>query len=298
MVSLNQDDGRLAETYDAISDSQFRNGQRLVRRLGIRSGQTVLDLGCGTGRLTLHVARHLGPKGRLFGLDPLRTRIRVAKQHNRFPNVFFKTDTSEKLGFLPSNSVDVVYLNAVFHWIVNKEATLAEIHRVLKPGGKLGLTTAAKELAAVSTLRSIVDSVLRRAPYRADPQESLTNRFGVTSTELIQWLIQFDLNILHLEIREVHREFRDPDHVVAHSESSSFGNYLSHVAERLRDKAKADIKAELAKLQNRKGIVLTGHTIFAVARKPLEKDPGSKVRASRDSGPVDPARPRGRKAKG
>jgi len=270
MVSLNQDNGKLAETYDTVSNSQFRNGQRLVRQLGIKSGQTVLDIGCGTGRLTLHVAQCLGTKGRLYGIDPLRTRIRVAKQHNRFPNVLFKTETSENIGFLPSNSIDVVYLNAVFHWIVNKEGTLAEIHRVLKPGGKLGLTTAAKELNEVGTLRSVVDGVLRRAPYRVNPQDSLTNRFGVTTTELIQWLIKFDFNVQRLEVKEVQREFRDPDHVVEHSESSSFGNYLSHVPETLRKPAKADIKAELAKLQTGKGITLTGHTIFAIAQKPLD----------------------------
>src|SRR5262245_38544901 len=76
---LDRDNAALAEDYERISaEWQFRSGTRLVERLAIRPGERVLDLGCGTGLLTRHIADLAGRSGYVLGLDPLPLRIALA----------------------------------------------------------------------------------------------------------------------------------------------------------------------------------------------------------------------------
>jgi arsenite methyltransferase len=71
VVHYNLDSRELAEKYDELSESQFENGKRLLDRLGINTGQSVLDIGAGTGRLGFYVLEQIGPRGRFLGIDPL-----------------------------------------------------------------------------------------------------------------------------------------------------------------------------------------------------------------------------------
>jgi ubiquinone/menaquinone biosynthesis C-methylase UbiE len=272
MTNLKLDTLTLAERYEKISDNQFKNGQILIEKLGVKAGDNLLDIGCGTGRLGRFIADKIGPSGSLVGIDPLEERIKIARQQNRYPNIVFKTGTSDDLTFLEDNSTDIVYLSAVFHWIVNKEATLAEIQRVLKPEGKLGITTGAKELRSSSKLQAITESVLKREPYSkfVNLEESVHNKYGVTTTELIQLLVKSRFKVVDIQIKTTQRNYQKARQIIEFSEASSFGNYLSHVPESLREKAKTDIEAEFKKYQTEKGIDFEGYTIFAIAQKPKE----------------------------
>lgn len=71
-MTFEHDSPKLAQTYDRISDLQLESGKRLVERLGLDEGARVLDLGCGTGRLTHWIAERVGT---VIGIDPLAERI-------------------------------------------------------------------------------------------------------------------------------------------------------------------------------------------------------------------------------
>lgn len=267
MIDLKTDSQDMAETYDEISDQQFNNGRFLIEKLGVKSRDTVLDIGCGTGRLGLYVAGIIGKSGKLTGIDPLATRIDIANENNRNPNTVFRTGTSDDLHFLADNSVDVVYLNAVFHWIVDKDATLVEIYRILKQGGRIGITTAAKELP--NSFRLITNSVLQRKPYNrsVNLEEDPMTKHGVTSTELIQLLSKFGFKIVDFQVKQIQKNYSTPKDVIDFLESSSFGNHLNHVPPQLQEKARSEIETELKKYQTNDGIEFAGHTIFTVAQK-------------------------------
>jgi len=100
--------------------------------LGLREGVQALDLGAGTGKFTRLLAR---TGARLSAVEPVAAMR--AELTSRLEGVTALAGTAESLP-LPDASVDVVVCAQAFHWFANAQA-LAEMHRVLRPGGRLGL---------------------------------------------------------------------------------------------------------------------------------------------------------------
>ncbi len=108
----------------------------------LRSGETVLDLGSGGGIDVLLSARRVGPTGRAIGVDMTDEMLDLARRNAaeaHIDNVEFVKGTIESLP-LPDASVDVVISNCVINLAADKRATLAEIARVLRPGGRVGVS--------------------------------------------------------------------------------------------------------------------------------------------------------------
>jgi ubiquinone/menaquinone biosynthesis C-methylase UbiE len=76
--SLQLDSATLVEEYDRLGIRQFHHGLQLLDVLGLREGERVLDVGCGTGRLTESAAQRVGARGEVLGLDPLPLRVQRA----------------------------------------------------------------------------------------------------------------------------------------------------------------------------------------------------------------------------
>src|SRR5262245_32614627 len=144
-VSLTLDTQELAHHYEQVSAAhQFKAGQMLIAELAVAPGEKVLDVGSGTGLLAEYVAGLVGPTGSVVGIDPLPLRIALAQQKER-ANLSFTVGTAYDLHEFPEAGFDVVYLNAVLHWLPDKSGPLREISRVLKQGGRLGISTGSKD---------------------------------------------------------------------------------------------------------------------------------------------------------
>ena len=109
-------------------------------------GKTVLDLGCGTGRDCYLLSKLVGPTGRVIGVDMTPEQLEVAVRHRDwhaerfgYANVEFLHGHIENLAAvgIADNSIDVVVSNCVINLSPEKPRVLAEIFRVLKPGGEL-----------------------------------------------------------------------------------------------------------------------------------------------------------------
>ncbi|EGX60887.1 type 11 methyltransferase [Streptomyces zinciresistens K42] len=108
----------------------------------LREGEYVLDLGSGGGIDVLLSARRVGPTGKAYGLDMTDEMLALAlanAQKAGAANVEFLKGTIEAIP-LPANTIDVVISNCVINLSVDKPAVFAETFRVLKPGGRIGVT--------------------------------------------------------------------------------------------------------------------------------------------------------------
>jgi trans-aconitate 2-methyltransferase len=126
-----------AATYDAIADPMTRWGSSVLERLPLVGDETVLDAGCGSGRVTELLAGRL-PRGRVVALDASTSMIRLARRHLSATGQWIDFVVADLATTLPFRaSLDTVFSTATFHWVVDHDRLFRNIAAVLRPGGRL-----------------------------------------------------------------------------------------------------------------------------------------------------------------
>lgn len=121
-----------AQRYHLLSEPQVAWGRRVLARLAARPGERILDLGCGTGRLTSDVAARTGVL--VVGADRSPRMLDQARTQAVEQAAFVLADGAN----LPfASAFDAVFSTATFHWIPDHDRLFAEIHAALRPGGRL-----------------------------------------------------------------------------------------------------------------------------------------------------------------
>jgi arsenite methyltransferase len=263
-ISLSLDSSQLAEQYDALSDLQFANGRRLAAELDIRRGHRILDVGGGTGRLAEYVTALAGDPSLVAAIDPLPHRIDLARRRLG-PSATLLVGRAEDLSGFADASFDHVVFNAVFHWIPDQPSALAEAARVLKPGGRVGITTG--DRARPNTFQQIADEALRAGPHPEDKTFDWLP-YRLTEGELRGLLESAGLKPTLIEVRSFTDHYQSAEQIFAFNASSSFGNFLKELSPERADAVRAAIAERLDAFRDDKGIALKRHTIFAVAEKP------------------------------
>jgi SAM-dependent methyltransferase len=222
-----------AEAFDRASD-EYERGRpsypsdavaQLVEALRIRPGRTVLDLAAGTGKLT----RLLVDTGtRIVAVEPadgMRRRL-----EEELPGVEALAGTAEVIP-LGDESVDAVTIAQAFHWF-DGDAALAEIHRVLVPGGRLGLVWNGRE---------------EPEPWQKQLGEIMETRRGDAPRYLADgWQAAFERALLftpleHARFGIVHE--LEPDGVVDRVASVSF---IAALPEEERERVADEVRSLLA----------------------------------------------------
>lgn len=148
---LRQAKAKAAATYDAAADHfddtplSFweRIGKRTIDRLALLAGADILDVGCGTGASALPAAEAVGSKGSVIGVDlsaRLLDRARAKAKARGLSNVEFRLADMTSLGY-PNDHFDAVVSVFSIFFVPDMEGMVRELWRMVRPGGKLAVTT-------------------------------------------------------------------------------------------------------------------------------------------------------------
>jgi trans-aconitate methyltransferase len=118
-----------AELYESSSRFVWKHGAGVVSLLDPKPGESILDLGCGTGHLTADIA---ATGAGTLGIDPSPAMIAQARQN--FPKLAFRLVGA--LDFQAETPFDAVFSNAVLHWIPEADRVAAMVAQSLRPGGR------------------------------------------------------------------------------------------------------------------------------------------------------------------
>ena len=157
----------------------------------LHQGEVVLDLGSGGGIDVILSARRVGPTGTAYGLDMTDEMLALARgnaQDAGVTNAHFLKGVIEQIP-LPAGSVDVVISNCVINLSVDKPAVLTEIARVLKPGGRIGVSDivaedhlSAEQRALRGSYVGCIAGALSRSEYEAGLEEAGLEQISVEFT--------------------------------------------------------------------------------------------------------------------
>jgi len=128
------------EKYKQASKHQKEWGRKLISELDLQGDEEILDLGCGDGALTEHIAM-LVPKGRVVGIDASEGMIQTAQKLQQ-PNLSFHRADIHDIAY--ENQFHVVFSNAALHWIKNHKRLLENTLKALKVGGRTAWNFASK----------------------------------------------------------------------------------------------------------------------------------------------------------
>jgi trans-aconitate methyltransferase len=126
-----------AQSYHRLSQPQVAWGERVLARLELQGGETVIDAGCGTGRLTAALLERL-PRGHVIALDASSQMLEKARET-------LKARFGDRVSFLHVDLLaldleqvaDVIFSTATFHWVLDHPCLFRNLYRALKPGGRL-----------------------------------------------------------------------------------------------------------------------------------------------------------------
>ncbi|NWG07654.1 MAG: class I SAM-dependent methyltransferase [Chloroflexi bacterium] len=142
---------RLSRWYDVIAGSTEKKYRDWgLEKLSARPGESILEIGFGTGHCLVSLAKAVGPTGRVVGVDISDGMLSIARERLRSEGLIDRVDLhlgdAAKLDFIEAGSLDGVFMSFTLELFDNPEIprVLKECHRILKPGGRLAVVSMTK----------------------------------------------------------------------------------------------------------------------------------------------------------
>jgi trans-aconitate methyltransferase len=187
-----------AKDYAKNSQNQYQWAKELFPKLKLTRNENLLDIGCGDGKITAELAKCI-PNGLVVGIDSSAQMIKLSQNtfpKRDYPNLSFQVMDTRKLIF--QNEFDIIFSNAVLHWIVDQKAVLQGVQRSLKTGGKLLFQMAGKgnAQAVLGILNNLLDEELWKEFF-----EGFVFPYGFFSAEeYAAFLVEAGLKPLRMEL--------------------------------------------------------------------------------------------------
>jgi trans-aconitate 2-methyltransferase len=224
------------QSYDRISGPMQALGQAVLDRLLLTGEETVLDAGCGSGRITETLIGRL-PHGRVIAVDMSESMVAAARARLG-PDADIRR--ADLLELELEEPVDAILSTATFHWIADHEALFRRLHGALRPGGRLVAQCGGH--GNITQLRGRAAAVTAREPYaerfrefqppwhyaNATDTEARLRAAGFASAEC--WLAPAPT---------------EPEHPREFLSTIVLGPHVQHLPEPLREPFMDEVMAEL-----------------------------------------------------
>ena len=177
-----------AQDYAQSSSAQAAWAQDLIVKLNLSGNETVLDVGCGDGKVTAEIARRL-PDGFVLGIDSSSEMVQFANAENlesAIANLQFACMDARKID--SSRTFDVVFSNAVLHWVDDHPAFLRGASQVLRSWGKLVTSCGGKGNAA--DVVSVFEMLIQQSTWQPFFTNFQFPYFFYSPNEYADWLTE------------------------------------------------------------------------------------------------------------
>jgi trans-aconitate 2-methyltransferase len=236
-----------AASYDRVSNPQVEMAEAVLERLPLRGDETVLDAGCGSGRVTALLLDRL-PEGHVVAVDSAPSMVEHARaalgnaigappaepaaSARRRATVLCASLTELTL----AEPVDAAFSNAVFHWIADHDRLFERLFAALRPGGRLVAQCGGK--GNIDAFRTLADEVGREPPF-AEHMKGFQGPWNYASAEDTEARLQaagFEEVRCWLQPWPV-----TPDDPLEFARTVCLGNHLEVLPEQLRQPYAAEV---------------------------------------------------------
>jgi ubiquinone/menaquinone biosynthesis C-methylase UbiE len=217
-----------AERYEKILVPTILGpaAKALVEQSDLKHGDTVVDVGCGTGAAARFAAEQVGSSGRVIGIDINASMLEVANSLSPVVGVEleWRQDNAEALS-LADHTVDAALCAQTLQFLTNRPATLLEMYRVLKPSGYIGISLWS-DLSQNPYFDTLIASISQH--ISPDTAAGLKAAFSLTKASEIHRLLQdtgfthIEMSIYQLDLALPHLQDFVPKHISATPMAAGF----------------------------------------------------------------------------
>jgi SAM-dependent methyltransferase len=257
-----------AERYDRMAGSF---GERIIEVAAPRPGEQVLDVGCGNGAVALAVSALVKPGGSVTGLDisgPMLVRARQRAETAGIASVSFRKGDAQVYP-LPPGSVDVIVSRFGVMFFDDPVAAFANLHRALKPGGRIAITCW-RDLLVNEWLMVPAGAALRYVPMPDLGQPGAPGPFSLADPDRVRQVLR-DAGFTQIALEEVARPMpmgSSAEDVLAFMRGTDMAQVLmAGVDPGTAEQAWAAVKAALQARAGPGGITLAGTAWLVTARR-------------------------------
>jgi trans-aconitate 2-methyltransferase len=187
-----------AEDYTKNSSAQLQWAQELISKLALQGCESVLDIGCGDGKISAQLAI-TAKNGNVLGIDQSEDMIRYASEQfpsERYRNLSFLCMDATEIHL--SEQFDVVFSNAALHWVKNHVAVLRGVRACLKSGGKILFQMGGRGNAA--EVFDAIEKVLHHPRWRCYYEDFMPPYHFYGPEEYEAWLLENGFRPIRLEL--------------------------------------------------------------------------------------------------